>query len=304
MPPCTKKLSPSSYVLSDTRAIQKVTSSELLTKQTTRKKMLYTKNTYILNLLLSVVTARIEALVILGNQFLYACAKEVCHLWSQPRFDTFCSEWHYAVFLVFRNTRLTLLWSRVAWIPHQHSFSVPENSCHQLSGRHLFKLFWLVWWMCVPPLLWMLFGFSIHNWNPGLTSCYVYYVIEKSLPSLWYRSKKSKLKPFFAFCVHPWAFLEPTFLCKTCDNLVENSVWNLGKFTQEFWNCVAPSSTNFLVNKDHHSLQMANHFTLYCEHLFIHLWTFYTIVLQFLRSLHFGHKPRIIQDGFPQHSCF
>jgi hypothetical protein len=34
------------------------------------------------------------------------------------------------------------------------------------------------------------------------------------------------------------------------------------------------------------------------------LWTFYTIVLQFLHSLHFGCKPRIIHDGFPQHSCF
>jgi hypothetical protein len=34
------------------------------------------------------VTARIEAPVISGNKLLYACVKEVCHLWAQPRFDT------------------------------------------------------------------------------------------------------------------------------------------------------------------------------------------------------------------------
>jgi hypothetical protein len=35
-----------------------------------------------------------------------------------------------------------------------------------------------------------------------------------------------------------------------------------------------------------------------------YLWTFYTIVLQFLQLLHFGHKLRLIHDAFPQHSCF
>jgi hypothetical protein len=59
----------------DMRTIHKVTSGELLTKQTTRKKQ---KNTYMLKLLLDVVTAGIEALVS-GNKFLYACGK-VCHL--------------------------------------------------------------------------------------------------------------------------------------------------------------------------------------------------------------------------------
>jgi hypothetical protein len=27
----------------------------------------------------------------------------------------------------------------------------------------LFKIFWLVLWMCVHPLLWLLFGFNIHK---------------------------------------------------------------------------------------------------------------------------------------------
>jgi hypothetical protein len=33
-----------------------------------------------------------------------------------------------------------------------------------------------------------------------------------------------------------------------CDNLVENSAWNLWKFIWKFWNCKALSFTNFLVN--------------------------------------------------------
>jgi hypothetical protein len=40
-------------------------------------------------LLLSVVTAWIEALNVSGNTFLYACAKEDCRHWAQPHFDTF-----------------------------------------------------------------------------------------------------------------------------------------------------------------------------------------------------------------------
>jgi hypothetical protein len=64
-----------------TRTIQNVTSGELLTKHAMRKEIiLYKKNTYILKLLLNVVTAGIEALVISGNKFLYANVKEVCYL--------------------------------------------------------------------------------------------------------------------------------------------------------------------------------------------------------------------------------
>jgi hypothetical protein len=44
---------------------------------------------YMLNLLLNVVTFKIEAPVISENKFLYACVKEVCCLWAQPLLDTF-----------------------------------------------------------------------------------------------------------------------------------------------------------------------------------------------------------------------
>jgi hypothetical protein len=43
---------------------------------------------YICKLLLNiVVTAGIKALV-LGNKFLYACVKDICHVLAQPHFDT------------------------------------------------------------------------------------------------------------------------------------------------------------------------------------------------------------------------
>jgi hypothetical protein len=54
-----------------------------------RKKLLHTKNTSILKQLLNADTARIEALCVPGNKFLYAYVKEVCCLLAQPRFDTF-----------------------------------------------------------------------------------------------------------------------------------------------------------------------------------------------------------------------
>jgi hypothetical protein len=61
------------------RAIQKVTSVELLTKQAMRKKSLYTKNTYI-HKLLNIVTVGIEELLVMENKFLYIYVKEICRL--------------------------------------------------------------------------------------------------------------------------------------------------------------------------------------------------------------------------------
>jgi hypothetical protein len=53
-----------------------------------KKKFIYTKNMYILKLVLSIVTAGIEAIV-LGSKFMYVCVKEVCQLWVKPHCDTF-----------------------------------------------------------------------------------------------------------------------------------------------------------------------------------------------------------------------
>jgi hypothetical protein len=95
-----------------------------------------------------------------------------------------------------------------------------------------------------------------------------------------------------------------THLAQNCGNLVENSAWNLWKFTRKFWNCEASSFTNFLVNTLN---KIINQYRWLTTSLFIvniclptHLWTFYTTVLQFLHSLHFGCKPLIIHDEFSQ----
>jgi hypothetical protein len=101
------------------RTTQKVTSNELLTKQAMRRKhLLCTKITYILKPFLNVVTAGIEALVVSGNEFLYTCVKEVCHLWAQPCFDTFHqlliiveTSWSQPVLRVGK--QVTVTWSEI-----------------------------------------------------------------------------------------------------------------------------------------------------------------------------------------------
>jgi hypothetical protein len=84
------------------------------------------------------------------------------------------------------------------------------------SRQCLFRLFWLVWWMCVHPLLWLFCGFNIHKRDPGFINCYSYNVTEKSIAIF---CSKSMPKLFSASHVHRWAFSEPV-LHKTCDSLV------------------------------------------------------------------------------------
>jgi hypothetical protein len=138
-----------------------------------------------------------------------------------PVFHAFCSEWPYVVFLVLCSTLLALLWSLVAWITPS---ALPSSSRKQLpsifwQADYVCLNFWLVWWMCMHPLLLLLFGFNIQKWNPGFITYYSYNVIEIFITIFMVSLlKKSKLKPFSAFCGHPWAFLE-TFLNKTCDSL-------------------------------------------------------------------------------------
>jgi hypothetical protein len=63
------------------RDIRKVTCGGLFTKQAMRKEIvLFTESTYILKLLLNIVTDRTEVPIISENKFLYAFVKEACHL--------------------------------------------------------------------------------------------------------------------------------------------------------------------------------------------------------------------------------
>jgi hypothetical protein len=107
--------------------------------------------------------------------------------------------------------------------------------------------------MYVDPLLWLLTAlwFQHSQMKPGfhhLLQCD--WEIHCHLSSIVL--KGSQAKPFSAFCAHLWAFLEP-ILHRTCDslaceNFIKNSDRNLWKFTRKFWNCEAPTFTNFLVN--------------------------------------------------------
>jgi hypothetical protein len=64
-----------SYAESNLQWVVNKTSNE-------KKFMLCTKNTYIIKLLLNIVTTEIETLITSGSKFLYACVREVCRLWA------------------------------------------------------------------------------------------------------------------------------------------------------------------------------------------------------------------------------
>jgi hypothetical protein len=113
--------------------------------------------------------------------------------------------------------------------------------------------------MCVHPLLWLLFGFNIHKWNPGFITCYSYDVIEKFVAiAQKYQSRRHSLR----FMRTRERFMNPScakyvIAQSECDNIVEKNAWNLWKFTRKFWNFAAPSFTNCFVNT---LIKIATHF--------------------------------------------
>lgn len=76
------------------------------------------------------------------------------------------------------------------------------------------------------PLLRLLFGFNIYESNPCFIGCYSYDELRDILSFVCYNAKKSKQKPFSAFCGHPSAFFE-TMSLKTSDILVSLNCDNL-----------------------------------------------------------------------------
>jgi hypothetical protein len=103
-----------------------------------------------------------------------------CHggtLHRMLAFHAFCSEWPaYAGFFlcVSQNTSDVVVVSCcMNSTISTHFLSQKTAATTLLAGRQrLFILLRLVWWMCVHPLLWLLFGFDIHKWNPGFITCY------------------------------------------------------------------------------------------------------------------------------------
>jgi hypothetical protein len=99
---------------------------------------------------------------------------------------------HSAPFIVNGPTRLfscfsqaSRFWLYCASLLHEFHTSTPFLSQKTvaisfLAGRQrLFKPFRLAWWVCVHPLLWLHFGFSIHKWKPYFIICHSYDDIEK-----------------------------------------------------------------------------------------------------------------------------
>jgi hypothetical protein len=139
--------------------------------------------------------------------------------------------WPCAVFLVFPNTLLMLLWSRVAWIPPSAHLSSPRK---QLSSAfcqadivclNFFSLFGDC--VCIHCFDYTLISTFTNETQVSSAVTRIMW-LRNSSPSLWYCYKKSKQKPFSAFYVHLWGFWNPSCVklviaYPNCDNLVENS---------------------------------------------------------------------------------
>jgi hypothetical protein len=104
-------------------------------------------------------------------------------------------------FLVFRSTLPTLLWSLVAWIPPSALLSYPRKQVQSAFWQADISLnFFGFSGECVHALLWLLFGFNIHKWNP--VSSPVTRTMWSS--SLWYRSKKRQSRRHSLHFEHFW----------------------------------------------------------------------------------------------------
>jgi hypothetical protein len=160
-------------------------------------------------------------------------------------FHVFCSEWSaLCSFLAFRTQYTFDMWFLAA--------SVPLSALLSFPGKQSPFAFWQA---DVCLYFFSMFGecMRIHCFDCSListftnetqVSSFVMILLRNSSLSLRYHSKKSKPKPFSTFRVHLWAFSKP-ILHKTCDSLIENSAWNLWKFTQKFWNHEVSSFTGF-----------------------------------------------------------
>jgi hypothetical protein len=216
-------------------------------------------------------------------------------------------------FLVLWNPLLTLLWSLVAWIPPSALLSCPRKQFPSASGRQrLFKLYGLFGeCVCIHFFCSLVSIFTNESQvsSPAARTMW----LKNSSQSLWFHSKniyksRSHSQRFMRTREH---FRNPScaklVIVSLTDNLAGKSAWNVWRFTRKFWNCEAPSFTNsFGHEQDHHSLQMADHFALHRGRLLARpALNILHHCLTVFHSLRFGCKPpRIIHDGFPQHTRF
>jgi hypothetical protein len=125
-------------------------------------------------------------------------------------------------FIVFRSTLLTLLLSIFAWFPPRALFSCPRKQlpstfCQADVCLNIFDLLG----ECVRIHFFkrsFVFTFVDETQVSPTVSRLIW--LKNSSPFLWYRSKKSKPKVFYAFFAHPWPFLG-IYILTTCDRLAQ-----------------------------------------------------------------------------------
>jgi hypothetical protein len=135
--------------------------------------------------------------VVLECEQLYADAH--CHwgtLHRMSAFHAFCAEWPYSGFFFFgvSRTLLTLLWSLVAWIPPSALLSCHRKQWSSAFWRGLFgdvraSTAFTAFWFQHSQMKARFYHILLLRCDEKFIAIFV-----------WYRSKKSKPKPFSAFC--------------------------------------------------------------------------------------------------------
>jgi hypothetical protein len=205
-------------------------------------------------------------------------------------FHAFCSEWPYAVFLVFRDTLLIcghLFMNSTISTPLLSQKTVAISF---LAGRQLlFKLLRFFWWMCVHPLLWLLTAlwFQYPQMKPRFNHLLLVrcdWEIHRHLCGI--APRKSKPKPFSAFCAHPWAFSEhilrePSLIViisqrtehEICGDSHETSEIVKRRLSQMFWSTLNKTITLYRWPADHFALLRENLFPYTSLNILCHCLT-------------------------------
>jgi hypothetical protein len=131
-----------------------------------------------------------------------------CHggaLCWMSAFHAFCSEWPYAIFLVF-HMQYT---SDFIVVPCCMNSTISTPFLSQktvaisfLADKVCLNFFCLFCWICVHLLLWLLFGFSIHKWKVSSPVTRIMWLRDSS-PSLWYRCRKVKAEAILCILYAP-----------------------------------------------------------------------------------------------------
>ena len=146
--------------------------------------------------------------------------------------------------------------SRFHKLDQQHSFSVPEHCCHQLSVcQWLFEFPGFIRWMCVHPLSRLLFDFHIDKLNPCFIACHN--LVKKFVPLIMITlQKRQSWRHSLCFVNISEHFWQPSgtklVVAKFfCDSFIQNRLTNLREFQWKFRDSELTSLANHFVNMLH-----------------------------------------------------